>query len=88
MSLPPALTRFLTRINRNGPVAWILFFGMNGIWLAMLLHDRSQRPNPAITLTAMLACGIVGLLIKKTLVWSGRFESSASPETEQSIRHA
>jgi len=78
MSLPPALIRFLTRINRNGPVAWTVIGAMTSFWIFAALVNPAERPRPSPTLVPVVLFlgGIAGYLIKKILVWSGRFEPS------------
>lgn len=77
MSLPTFLSRFLTRINRNGPIAWSLFFAMNGIWFYPLLADLPHKPNPGLLLGLMALGGCVGFALKSLLVRTGKFESTS-----------
>ncbi|MCA9097146.1 MAG: hypothetical protein KDA36_02125 [Planctomycetaceae bacterium] len=77
MSLPMFLSRFLTRINRNGPIAWTLFFAMNATWFYPLFADLPHKPNPGLHLGLMALGGCLGLAIKTLLVWSGKFESTS-----------
>lgn len=79
MSLPTLLTRFLTRLNRNGPVAWTLFFAMNGVLFVPLFvnpTDPNSPGSPGFVLLFMLLGGIAGFTMKSLLVRSGKFEST------------
>ncbi len=90
MQLPKPLIGFLTRINRNGPIAWGTFFALNGIWFVPLVIDVrnfDQRSLPNVMLLFMFLGGLSGLLIKGLLVRSRQFEfTESSPDTQNNPR--